>query len=224
MKKYVAFIPARGGSKSIPLKNIMQLHGHPLIYWTAKAAANSTLVDDVIISTDSKEIKNVCDNMGFDRVHVINRSPETADDTATTESAMLEFATNNQDFENIILIQATSPLLTTDNIDNGIRLYDRGLYDSIFSGVRRKQFLWTLDNERVVPSYNPQHRPRRQDYSGYIVENGAFYITNRKLLLESKCRLSGRIGVCEMTGNSMFEIDEPDDCIIVETLLRKLEK
>lgn len=88
----VAFIPVRGGSKSIPLKNIKEIAGHPLVYWVAKAACECRHLDRVYVSTDHEEIRKTVEDFGFEKLKVCGRSPETASDFASTESAMLEFA------------------------------------------------------------------------------------------------------------------------------------
>ncbi|MCR4923160.1 MAG: acylneuraminate cytidylyltransferase family protein, partial [Lachnospiraceae bacterium] len=217
----VAFIPVRGGSKSIPLKNIKELKGKPLVYWTIKAASECDFIDRVYVSTDSLKIRKCVEELGVSKVEVIDRSEETASDTASTESAMLEFANNIKDWDNIILIQATSPLLRTDDLKKGYELYLSKDTDSVFSGVRKKQFLWYDEGDHVSPSYDPLKRPRRQEYKGYIVENGAFYITDRERLLRSGCRISGRIRVCEMSEASIYEIDEEEDFTVIEAVMEK---
>ena len=229
MDKYVVFIPVRGGSKSIPLKNIKPINGRPLVYWTIDAAAGCALVDKVYVSTDSDAIKDaveryrsIADEKTALKVACIERDPDTATDTASTESAMLDFA-GKYEFENIILVQATSPLLDDKNITAGIRTYEEGGYDSLLSVVRQKRFLWEnegTEGSRAI-NYDPASRPRRQEFDGYLVENGAYYITGKKALLESRCRLSGKIGTCEMDEESYFEIDEVSDWIIVEKLLQR---
>ena len=87
----IAFIPVRGGSKSIPLKNIKLLNSKPLVYWTAKAANEAKNIDKVIIATDSEDIKNVVLTFGFDKLEVYDREPSNAQDTSSTESVMLEY-------------------------------------------------------------------------------------------------------------------------------------
>ena len=87
----IAFIPVRGGSKSIPLKNIKPLNGKPLVYWSAKAACESGFIDKVIIATDSEEIKNIVLGFNLDKIEVYDRDSENAQDTSSTESVMLEF-------------------------------------------------------------------------------------------------------------------------------------
>lgn len=228
----VAFIPARGGSKSIPLKNIQQVNGKPLIYWTIKAACECKKIDMVYVATDSKEIRNVVEELKMknsivneEKVKVINRTKESASDTAPTEMAMLEFA-NQYDFENIVLIQATSPLVTRNDLDNGFEIFENKDTDSVVSGVRGKQFLWLEgDNGIIEPwNYDGYNRPRRQDYNGYIIENGAFYITTKENLLKSKNRFSGTVKVCEMNVNTLFEIDEPSDFVNIESVMQNIMK
>lgn len=219
----IAFIPVRGGSKSIPLKNIRPLCGKPLVYWTAKAACECKRIDKVYISTDSEQIRLVVEGFALDKVVVVDRSAETASDTASTESAMLEFA-EKHDFDNIILIQATSPMLTAEELNKGLELYERPDCDGVFSAVRRYQFLWTSMPDGTAHPYNYDiyHRPRRQEYDGYLVENGAFYITSRERLLSTKNRISGNIRALEMSDISLYEIDEPSDWVVIEEMMRSI--
>ncbi|WP_026511771.1 acylneuraminate cytidylyltransferase [Butyrivibrio sp. LC3010] len=272
----VAFIPVRGGSKSIPLKNIKPICGKPLVYWTVKAACECGYIDKVYVATDSSEIKKVlleccrednictCHNGGdhgftgyndgnhgsnesgvsserdagngkenaggisekksgmFCKLEIIGRSAESATDTASTEFAMLEFASSHE-FDNMVLIQATSPLLSSDDLDKGFEAFDEQGVDSVLSVVRQKRFNWGIgDNGYAHPTnYDVFKRPRRQDFDGYLVENGAFYITSREDLLKSKNRLSGNIKAVEMPDDTFFEIDEPSDWEIIEGLMKK---
>ena len=147
----VAFIPVRGGSKSIPLKNIKELCGKPLVYWVVKAASESKNIDKVFVSTDSGIIKSTVETFGISKVEVIDRSAESASDTASTEFAMLEFA-EKYDFENIILIQATSPLITAKDIDGGFELFDSNDCDSVLSVVRQYRFIWKEKNGIAEPT------------------------------------------------------------------------
>lgn len=222
----VAFIPVRGGSKSIPLKNIKLINGKPLVYWTVKAACECGSIDKVYVATDSEEIKKCVEDFKidtlFNKVEVIGRSEESASDTASTESAMLEFA-ENYEFENIVLIQATSPLLLGSDLDKGFVLFKQRDTDSVMSVVRQKRFNWNMNADGTVEAinYDVYNRPRRQDFNGYLVENGAFYITAKQSLLESKNRISGRIKAVEMNEDTFFEIDEPSDWVIIEALMKK---
>ena len=218
----VALIPVRGGSKSIPLKNIKEIAGKPLIYWTVKAANDCKYIDKVYVSTDSGKIKGVVEELKLPKVSVIGRSEETASDTASTESVMIEFA-NQYEFDNIILIQATSPLLTSDDIERGFGIFAEKGTDSVLSVVRQKRFHWRIDENGCASAtnYNYMQRPRRQEFDGYLVENGAFYITSKESFETSKNRISGKIRVCEMEEATYFELDEPSDWVIIEELLKK---
>jgi len=220
----VAFIPVRGGSKSVPLKNIKEIAGKPLVYWAIKAACECDEIDEVYVATDSESIRDVisthCYHNLFDKLSVVGRSKETSTDTASTEMAMLEFAQNHY-FDNIVLIQATSPLITACDLSNGFNTYNSNDCDSVLSVVRQKRFCWEINEEGYAKpiNYNISKRPRRQEFNGYLVENGAFYITSRNNLLKFKNRLSGKICAVEMEEDSYYEIDEPIDWIIVEKLM-----
>lgn len=219
----VAFIPVRGGSKSIPLKNIKSICRKPLVFWCIKAAVECKYIDKVYVSTDSSAIKKVVENFHFSKVEVIERSPDTASDTASTESAMLEFA-DRYKFDDIVLIQATSPLIQSEDLDKGFIAYQDPNVDSVLSAVRQKRFNWLVDENgyAYATNYNIFARPRRQEYDGYLVENGAFYITSRERLISEKNRISGNIRAIEMREESFYEIDEPGDWIIIESLMKRL--
>lgn len=227
MNKYkiIAFIPVRGGSKSIKLKNIKMLCGKPLVAWAAEAALKCEFIDKVYICTDSEIIKETIRAYfkNEEKIECIGRPEETATDTASTESVMLYFVNTYNNFDNIILIQATSPLLTEIDLNNAIAYYRNNNYDSMLSVVRQKRFVWSksLNNTYLPLNYDYLKRPRRQEFDGFLVENGAFYITKRENLLKSKCRLSGTIGIYEMDENSYFEIDEISDWQIIESILSK---
>ena len=213
----IAFIPVRGGSKSIKNKNIKKINNRPLIYWVLDALTDCKLIDKVVVSTDSDEIRNTVNEYGNKNILVINRSKEVSTDYASTESVMLEFA-NRYDFENIILVQATSPLLNKEDIENGLKEYENA--DSVLSVVNQKRFIWSNTKNSHPINYDYLNRPRRQDFDGFFVENGAFYITSKKLLLKNECRISGKINAVVMDEESYYEIDEPSDWSIIENLLK----
>lgn len=220
----VALIPVRGGSKSIPLKNIKPMNGRPLLHWVLDSATRCEGIDRVVVSTDCEQIAEAARTFGADKVMIAGRSAEVSTDTASTESVMLEFAASF-DFETMVLIQATSPLLRKEDLDEGLSAFRRPGVDSVLSVVRQKRFIWAEDGELISPvNYDPSRRPRRQEFDGLLVENGAFYITSRARLLETGCRISGNIAAVEMPEASYFELDEPDDWIIVERLLASRNK
>lgn len=225
----VAFIPVRGGSKSIPLKNIKPISGRPLVYWTVKAACGCKFIDKVYVATDSDIIKETVESFKtgvevdlFAKTEVIGRSAESASDTASTEFAMLEFA-ENYEFDNIVLVQATSPLLQSADLDRGFEAFNEEGTDSVLSVVPQKRFHWANDERGFThpTNYDVFHRPRRQEFDGYLVENGAFYITSKEDLIKSQNRVSGNIKAVEMNEDTFFEIDEPSDWVIIEALMKK---
>jgi N-acylneuraminate cytidylyltransferase len=215
--KVVALIPLRGGSKSIPKKNIRFLAGRPLCGWVIQAASDAHSINEVFVSTDSREIRNVVEQMPYP-VKVCDRPAEFASDEASTESVMLHFA-DLVEFDLLVTIQATSPLLTSADLDAAIKVFRAGGYDSMLSAVRTKRFFWTDDGLPI--NYDPRNRPRRQDFAGTLMENGAFYITKRDVLLSTGCRLGGKVGIYEMDEGSAVEIDEPDDWDKVVRLLEE---
>jgi N-acylneuraminate cytidylyltransferase len=217
----IVFIPLRGGSKSIPLKNIKCFCGKPLAYWSLLALQNAAKVDEIVVATDSEEIKKTITAFGFDKVTIYNRSVENATDTASTESVMLEYIWQTTLSENdiFILVQATSPLSESKHFDEALAIYSQGNFDSMLTCVRNYRFFWNDDG--ASKNYDHRQRPRRQDFQGIWMENGAFYINTVKNILESRNRLSGKIGVYEMPGYTAFELDDPDDWFVMEYLMKK---
>jgi len=213
----VALIPLRGGSQGIPGKNVKPIAGKPLCRWSLEAACESSLIDRVYVSTDSDKIKEIVNSFELP-VEVIDRPAEYATNTASTESVMIDFA-KKIDFETVVTIQATSPLTTASDLDRAIGTLRSDGYDSMVTGVIEKRFVWSPEGKAL--NYDPVHRPRRQDWKGTLVENGAFYITRREILEQYQCRLGGKIGVFEMEPRTAFEIDEPDDWAVCESLLRR---
>jgi N-acylneuraminate cytidylyltransferase len=216
-----AFIPVRGGSKSIPLKNIKPLCGKPLVYWSISALEQTDGIDEVIVATDSDEIERVVLSFQFAKIKVYRRLAENASDTASTESVMFEYIEQgklaNDDI--FILVQATSPLTQSEHFSKALELYRTNKYDSLLTCVRNYRFFWNDDG--TSKNYNYWQRPRRQNFDGQLMENGAFYINTVGNIKQSKNRLSGKIGIYEMPECTATEIDEPDDWIILERLMQK---
>lgn len=219
--KTVALIPVRGGSKSIPGKNIKPLASKPLLHWTLSAAAFCDSINEVYVSSDSDEIRACALAFEHPKVRVVERAPELATDVASTEAVMLEFAARAT-FDRLVLIQATSPLTTTLDLQQAIEHLDRVGADSLVTVTKEHRFRWQpTDGAFVTPTnYDPQKRPRRQDWPGELVENGAFYICSREGLLASQCRLNGRVTYWQMSPKTAVEIDTPDDWAILEAIMR----
>lgn len=211
-----AFIPARSGSKSIPKKNIIDLCGKPLIQWVIDAAKKSHYIDEIVVSTNSDEIAHTVNA----HANIFWRSEETATDTASSESALIEYVKTCDENDLIVFLQATSPLITGQEIDEGIESILNKGYDSALSVVNIKRFYWE-DNKQ--PNYDIANRPRRQDYNGLLIENGAFYISYTKDIIKTGLRVSGNISLINCNELTFTEIDEPVDLSIVKALIRHYE-
>ena len=220
-QKVIAFIPVRGGSKSIPLKNIKLFCGKPLVCWNIEALEACDLVDEVIVATDSDDIWNTVEARHYKKTTLYRRSAENACDTASTESVMLEYVHYARLPKEYIfmLVQATSPLTENIHFTDALQMYGKGEYDSILTCVRNYRFFWNEDGTSM--NYDYMNRPRRQNFSGMLMENGAFYINTVENILRSGNRLCGKIGVYEMPEYTATEIDEPDDWTILESLMQR---
>jgi YrbI family 3-deoxy-D-manno-octulosonate 8-phosphate phosphatase len=215
----IAFIPVRCGSKSIPFKNIKNFCGKPLVYWNLKALQDSEKIDSIFVATDCKEIEIIVENFSFSKVSIYRRNNENATDESSTESVMLEFIYKNKfkDDDLFLLVQATSPLTQTHNFNNAIEMLMKDKNNSLLTCVRTKRFLWSSNNKPI--NYDITNRPRRQDFHGLLMENGAFYINSIKNIKKDRNRLSGNISIYEMEEYNSIEIDEDDDWITAETLM-----
>lgn len=219
----IAFIPIRGGSQSIPLKNIKNFCGYPLVYWNLLALEQSPEVDKVIVATDYDEIERVVESVKFSKVSIYRRLRENATDVASTESVMLEYLERRgndlKESDIFMLVQATSPLTQSIHFSEAIKMYEKGAYDSILSCVKIKRFYWHGNGTPV--NYDYMNRPRRQDFDGIMMENGAFYINTVANILKAGNRLSGRIGIYEMPEYTSIELDNQDDWLLAENLMYK---
>lgn len=214
--KNIAFLPLRGGSKSILLKNIKPLNGRPLAYYALDAAVACPHLEVVVVATDNDEIKTVIQQYSSDKLLIVGRSEPVSTDTAPTIDVLLEFA-DQYAFETMTLIQATSPLISTEDLMGGWSLFQKG-YDSVLSVTRQHRFVW--DEQTRMPNYNLYNKPRRQDWRGILIENGAFYISSYDQLVSSKAVTSGNIGLYEMAPETYVELDEPHDWFVIEQLLK----
>ena len=214
----IAFIPARGGSKSIPLKNIKSFCGQPLIYWNLVSLQNAK-VDKIIVATDSQEIKSVVEKFNFPKVEFYDRKKENASDESSTESVMLEYINQSSllDSDIFMLTQVTSPFTKEKNFNEGLALLKE--YDSVISCCESKRFRWKEDGSAI--NYDIYNRPRRQDWQGDLVENGAFYISNVGNIKSSKNRISKNIGIYVMPEYTSVEIDAPHDWLVAEELMKR---
>ena len=218
--KAIGFIPLRKGSKGIPGKNKKKLLGRPLFCWVLGEAIASQL-DEVVIFTDDIEIISFVENEYHwaEKVRAVLRSEESASDTASTEFAIQEFIDNQKpEFSIFCLLQATTPFTTAIDINKCLNAVKGDLaYDSALTVVNTHRFTWNTDG--TSSNYDFMNRPRRQDFAGQLIENGACYTTTRKAWLASKNRISGKIATILMPENSLTEIDSMTDWLVVEKLL-----
>ncbi|HEY0816440.1 MAG TPA: acylneuraminate cytidylyltransferase [Pseudonocardia sp.] len=218
-------IPARAGSKGVPGKNLARVGGRPMLDWAVEAALGARCVDRVLVSTDDPAVREHVIATWPARVRLPARSPATTSDTATTESVLLDVLGTPEaaGVDEIGLVQATSPLLRTEDLDGAYGLLHDG-FDSVLSVVRQRRFRWERTADGAIADYDPAGRPRRQQLAGHLVENGALYLTSRSALVRTGVRISGRIGLWEMPEDSYTEVDEQSDLVIVDALLRRRDR
>ena len=220
--KVVAIIPARGGSKGIPKKNILEFCGRPLIAWTILQAINTPEIDAVYVTSDDDEILDIATSYG---VQKIERPDEISGDTSTSESAIAHALQGIEPAPAIILmLQPTSPLRKPDDLSSAVRQFKTEMWDSGFSGAVLEDFLIWKKNERGIlesTNYDYKNRGRRQERKHEYVENGSIYLFKPEILVKNNNRMGGKIGVSLMDFWQSFEIDEPDDWELLETLFKK---
>ena len=217
----IAFIPVRCGSKSIPFKNIKIFCKKPLVYWNLKSLQDSKSIDIVYVATDCEEIESIVNDFLFSKVITYRRDNKNATDKSSTESVMIEFINKNdfKDDDLFLLVQATSPLTQARDFDKAIQILIKDKKDSLLTCVRTKRFFWGVDGAPI--NYDFTNRPRRQDFQGLLMENGAFYINSIGNIKKDNNRLSGNISIYEMEDFNSIEIDEDDDWIVAESLMYK---
>ncbi|MDQ7047920.1 MAG: acylneuraminate cytidylyltransferase family protein [Sulfurovum sp.] len=187
-KTFLAIIPARGGSKRLPRKNVLDLAGKPLIAWTIKAGLKSKYIDKVIVTSDDDEILDIAKQFGSG---TIKRPDELANDTATSFDAIKHTIENTEDYDYIILLQPTSPLRTSIHIDEAIEEVENKQADAIISVTEMDHSpLWsnTLPDDGNIKDFirNEVKNKRSQDLETYYRLNGAIYICNTDILLDEK--------------------------------------
>ncbi|EIO3968241.1 acylneuraminate cytidylyltransferase family protein [Vibrio vulnificus] len=219
--KIVAIIPARGGSKGVPKKNIKELNGKPLIAYSIEHALATKEVDKVVVSTDCNEIAEVAIAFGAE---VIYRPDDISGDFASSEDALIhsvnELKSAGWEATHVVFLQCTSPIRNNDDIAKTLSLVLSEQFDSALTVVENHRFLWRTDsNNTAIPvNYDPHNRKMRQEIKEYQ-ENGSIYIMKTEDLINTKCRLNGRIGVHVMDEDAGYEIDTQIDFKIIEQLI-----
>jgi CMP-N,N'-diacetyllegionaminic acid synthase len=224
MTSVVAIIPARGGSKGIPGKNLLDFCGKPLIAWSILHAQNALHIDSVWVSSDDDEILSVAKSFN---ARPIKRPHEISGDRATSESAWLHaldvIAEHSIAVDLVVALQATSPLRESSDLDGGIVTLIENGYDSLLSVTEVEDFFtWRIggDGSAESVSYDYLDRKRRQQIEKRFLENGSFYVFRPEQLRNDNNRLGGRIGLFVMERHKMFQIDRPEDVNLCSALMR----
>jgi YrbI family 3-deoxy-D-manno-octulosonate 8-phosphate phosphatase len=222
MSGVLAIIPARGGSKGIPRKNLQPFNGRPLVVHTIEQARQASVVTRVVVSTDHDEIAAVATIAGAE---VIRRPEEISGDTASSESALLHVLDELHVAEGyapelVVFLQATSPLRREGEIDRAVATLQRQGADSLFSACRLEGFVWRQDATGLRSlTYDHLRRPRRQEIGADYLENGSIYVLKPWVLRQLGNRLGGKVAIHEMDALDSFQVDEPGDFELMERLL-----
>lgn len=216
----LAVIPARGGSKGIPRKNVRLMNGEPLIAYAIKNGLNSKYITDVVVTTDDDEIANIAETYGAD---VIMRDNHLAEDHVTLDPVIYDATAKmkiqkNKSYDIIITLQPTSPILKVTTLDNAIEKFIDNQYDTIISAVNRPHLSWGEKDNKIVPMY--EKRLNRQLLPKNYVETGAFLITKREVMTETT-RIGKNISVYEVPEEESVDIDSKEDWMLCENLLKK---
>ena len=223
-KSFLAIIPARGGSKRLPRKNILDLNGKPMIAYSIEAGLKSKYIDKVVVTSDDNEILNISEKYGAD---IISRPNYLASDTATSFDAIKHTLENIEKYDYIILLQPTSPLRTSKQINEAIELLDKKGADAIVSVSEMEHSpLWsnTLDDNLSMKNFLKDEilNKRSQDLDTYYRLNGAIYICKVDILLEQKSFfLKDNIFAYVMDRGNSIDIDEKIDFDFVSLLLKE---
>ena len=223
----IAIIPARGGSKKLPRKNIRLLNGRPLIYYTIKAAQKSKYLERIIVSTEDKEIAEIAKRLGAE---VINRPRELARDETPTLPVLQHVIHHLEEKENcrpdvIVILQPTSPLRTPEDIDAAVKKFRETKCDSVVSVCEVEhpiEWMYTLDRDRMKPLMKDGARiTRRQDAPMVYRLNGAVYVTRRETITQKNTVLAGDLRAYVMPPERSIDIDTEMDFKLAELILRE---
>lgn len=211
--KIISVITARGGSKGVPRKNIIDVNGKPLIWYSINASLNSN-VNETWVSTEDSEIKQISIDCG---AQVIDRPVELANDVIMPDAALIH-ASSKINFDILVFIQPCAVLINPRFINEGINKIVNEGYDSSFAVVRQSWMpTWDLNVNPI--NWDVNSRPRRQDKSEWYKEAGMFYVTTRKQLLTTNLRYGGNIGVVEIPLKDSFQVDSKEELEILRKLL-----
>lgn len=214
--KILAVIPARAGSKAIPNKNIRSVNGHPMIYYAINNALQSKFITDIIVSTDSYEVKIIAEQMGV-KCHW--RRPELCEDSVALDAVIYDAViSDNSDFDYVVTMQATSPTLQTSTLDSAIKYAIDNDLDTVISAINAPHLSWRDENGKKVPNY--KKRLNRQYLPANYMETGAFLISNRNVVTETS-RIGEKLDVYEVSENEAIDVDTFIDLYAVGEILNQ---
>ncbi|MEP2707442.1 MAG: acylneuraminate cytidylyltransferase family protein [Roseibium sp.] len=219
MNRAVAIIPARGGSKGIPAKNIKPFLGIPLVAHSIKAALAAQTVSDVFVSSDDDKILKIAKKYG---AQAVKRPADISGDTASSETALLHAIANVEicrHADTIVFLQCTSPLTVADEIDQVVRALNTSGADTAFSVVENHAFLWRVTDDGSGIGVNhdiSQPRQRRQDKLPEYRETGAIYALKRRPFEIAGQRFFGRNVPVPLKNVVELELDTPRDWLALE--------
>jgi CMP-N-acetylneuraminic acid synthetase len=216
---YVGIIPARGGSKGIPRKNIKDFLGKPLLAWTIEAARDSGALEDIIVSTDDAEIASIALDYGASVPYI--RSNDLARDDSSTIDVLIDIILQLDLQCNLVLLQPTSPLRTSSDIWQSVESHRSVNSGSLVSVCKSKSHpLWsfTLESDRKIKSFSPTSGlpTRRQDMKQSYVLNGAIYISDSHSIIQNKSFINDDTYGFEMPRQRSVDIDDDLDWKIAE--------
>jgi len=224
---FLAIVPARGGSKRLPRKNILDLNGKPLIAWSIEAGLKSKYIDKVVVTSDDDTILAIAKKY---KAHTIKRPDELSSDIATTFDAIEHTIKNIEKYDYVVLLQATSPLRDEKNIDDAIELLEQRKADAIISVCEMDHSpLWsnTLPIDESMCSFLREEvvNKRSQDLEKYYRLNGAIYICNtKKLLKEKSFMVKEKIFAYIMDRKNSIDIDDEIDFKMADVLMKEYLK
>lgn len=223
MSEVYAIVPARGGSQGIPLKNLKEIDGTPLVSIAAEHGLEAEAIDHVIVNSDHDEIREAGAAAGAETMDRPERF--TQDDSVQEVDRLLQWCVeqleeDGRQVDVVVLLYPTAPLRTVETIEEAVEMVTDGPYDSVLSLYEDHNYLWERDGDVVRPTnYDPAKRgPRQKEDWNQWVENKAIYVMTRDLLMETGCRLGGEIGHVEMPEWRSIDVDEPADLSLARWL------
>ncbi len=216
----LAVIPARGGSKGIPRKNVRLLNGKPLIWYSINNAKSCKFISDVVVTSDDEEILELANNYG---TQIIKRCSELSEDAVTLDPVIYDAVNkaeqrNNIKYDIVITLQATSPLLTVETLNKAISYFIETKIDTCISVLNKPHLSWGEKDGSIIPNYT--ERLNRQLLPPNYLETGAFLITKREFVKESS-RIGQKISVFNVPESESIDIDSKDDWILCENILKR---